>query len=246
MTLTTFLRCGVAEAGLRIRVHSFTSSGCVHLFWNGRMPCILKRKDNAKKNWKLISHSKIYLLVGQESSVILWKLHCAWDEVCVSEVAKVFFKYDEDCCWLHLNFLSRYNCKMAGRKLKLDSSLINISLVWNLPSCVGDLLLQPHLAQANRVCVAGQCVCRVCAAPGRSARTPAMLQWRERRRRPQMSTPQMPGLQSCTWCLHDLLMCSRKKEKGQRMDIVQKSLGIIARFICLCVKYKGKRQERLT
>lgn len=30
--LTTFLRCGPAVAGLRIRVHNFTSSGCVHLF----------------------------------------------------------------------------------------------------------------------------------------------------------------------------------------------------------------------
>lgn len=30
--LTTFLRCGPAVVGLRIRVHSFTSSGCVHLF----------------------------------------------------------------------------------------------------------------------------------------------------------------------------------------------------------------------
>lgn len=30
--LTTFLRCGPAVAGLSIRVHNFTSSGCVHLF----------------------------------------------------------------------------------------------------------------------------------------------------------------------------------------------------------------------
>lgn len=35
-SLTTFLRWGPAVAGLRIRVHNFTSSGCVHLFWKGR------------------------------------------------------------------------------------------------------------------------------------------------------------------------------------------------------------------
>lgn len=29
---TTFFRRGAAVAGLRIRVHNFTSSGCVHLF----------------------------------------------------------------------------------------------------------------------------------------------------------------------------------------------------------------------
>lgn len=44
-TLTTFLRCGPAVEGLRIRVHNFTSSGCVHLFWKGRRrrKCILKK-----------------------------------------------------------------------------------------------------------------------------------------------------------------------------------------------------------
>ena len=76
-----------------------------------------------------------------------------------------------------------------------------------LPSCVDDLPPpQPRLVCAGRVCAAERCVFPVCAAPRRSARTPAELRWRGRRRRPRMSTPRRLDRQSCTWCLLGWLM----------------------------------------
>lgn len=43
---TTFLRCGAAGGGFTIKVHNFTSSGWVHLFWQ-------KERENIETMWQI-------------------------------------------------------------------------------------------------------------------------------------------------------------------------------------------------
>lgn len=95
----------------------------------------------------------------------------------------------------------------AIKKCMYDFTVKQAVPVWTLPFCVDGLLLpQPHLGCAGRVYAVGQCVCLFCAAPRRSGHTPAKLQWREHRRKLQMSTPRRLGQQSCKWYLHGHLM----------------------------------------
>lgn len=86
-----------------------------------------------------------------------------------------------------------------------------------LPSCVGDLLpARRRPARAGRVLAGGRCVCPSCAAPRRSAHTPAKWRWRARRRTPQTSTPRRPDRRSCTWCRPGWLR--RRREKKRKMS----------------------------
>lgn len=103
-----------------------------------------------------------------------------------------------------------------------------------LPSCVdGPLPPQLRLVRAGRVCAAVRCVCLACAAPRRSAHTPARWRWRGRRRRPQMSTPRRLDRQSCTWCLPGWLMQARKRGK-------QTSVSVLQMYSFLWVLFKWK------
>lgn len=148
-----------------------------------------------------------------------WKkpIQNIFDGADVSEVCHDFLKYGmmEN---VHLKICELLNCKVKcllerkerrwaiSRKWIKNSCFQVTSKFVNLPSCVDDLLLpQRLLVSADRVCAVEQCVCLVCAAPRRSAHTPAKLRWRERRRRPQMSTPRRPDRQSYMWCLHGWL-----------------------------------------
>lgn len=81
---------------------------------------------------------------------------------------------------LNLNFYAGTINVGAGQRENTDN------LKWSVksskhklvtpPSCVDDPLLpQPRPVCAGRVCAAGRCVCLACAAPRRSAHTPATL-----------------------------------------------------------------------